>query len=187
MRRYQNPFLLACILISIPSLFSAEPGAWSSYRNDAQGYRLDYPRGWQVVEARLPTGGGSFRDGQVLVPGELQQVTFIEPASTVWPGELVVTVHEFPDQRSLDEWADETFTDVYDESLVTDAEVTVLAGRSARRFSVFGFDHTEIVVALARGGKIYELSFAGTNPNDPDVDSHMAIYRRMQGSFALFE
>ena len=52
--------------------------------------------------------------------------------------------------QALDEWADTNFTNVYDESLVNGVEDTIVAGRAARLFSVFGFDHTEIVVAFVR-------------------------------------
>ena len=62
-------------------------------------------------------------------------------------------------------------------------EDTILAGQAARLFRVFGFDHTEIIVAFVRGRKVYEISYTGSTPNDPDLAEHGAIYEHMKRSF----
>jgi len=59
------------------------------------------------------------------------------------------------------------------------------AGWTARRFSIFGFNHTRITVAFIEDGKICEVSHAGSNPNDSDIDEHTTIYDRMQRSFTV--
>jgi hypothetical protein len=177
-------FLLLALAYALP-LSAAQPGEWRTYRNERFGYDLQYPAGWNVVEARQRTDDTSPGDGNVLVPGLFQQVAFQEPAGKMWPGEFMVLVHEHVEGQTLDEWADTSFTGIDDESLVSDAEDTVLGDRTARLFSVFGFDHTDIVVAFVHDGKIYEISYTGTNPNDPDVAEHGAIYQSIKQSFKL--
>lgn len=84
-----------------------------------------------------------------------------------------------------DEWADSTNTDVHEGSLVTGSEAVTMDGRGAQRFSIFAFDHTAVAVALVHEGRIYELGFAGSNPNDPDIEEHASIYEHMLESFRL--
>ena len=174
-------FVLACAL----SLLAAQPDEWRTYRNEKFSYELQYPAGWKVIEARQRTDDTPPADGHVLFPGLFQQVTFQEPGGKIWPGESVVQVSEHVEGQTLDEWADKSFAGMDDESLVSDAEDTILAGRAARLFSVFGFDHTAIVVAFVHDGKIYEIGYVGSSPNDPDIAEHRAIYEHMKQSFRL--
>jgi hypothetical protein len=181
--RLSGPLLLAvaCALVSP----AAQPDEWRTYHHERYGYELQYPAGWTVVEARTRSGGALHRAGEMLSPGVFHKVTFREPAGKVWPGEFVVLVREHVNGRSLDEWADANFTDVHDETLVSSAEDTTVGGRTARLFTIFGFDHTGIVVAFVRDGKIYEIGYTGANPNDPDRAEHRWIYERMKRSFKL--
>jgi len=180
------PGLLLLALACVLSLLAAQMGEWSTYHNEKFGYEIRYPAGWKAVEARPRTNDDKAHStGEVLFPGVYQKVTFKEPEGKFWPGEFLVLVYEHAEGQTLDEWADSSNTDVHDESLVTGAEDTTLAGRQARRYSIFGFDHTEIAVAFVHEGKIYEISYAGSNPNDPDVDEHALIYEHMQQSFRL--
>jgi pentatricopeptide repeat protein len=175
------PIALACAL----SLSATQSGEWRTYRNEEQGYEIQYPDGWKVIEAQPRADDAPHWAGEILFPGDHQKVTFLEPEGKAWPGEFVVLVGEHIEGQTLDEWADANFTDVYDESLVTGAEDTSLAGRAARLFSVFGFDHTGIVVAFVHDGKIYEISYTGSNPNDPDLAEHGSIYEHMKQSLEL--
>ena len=115
----------------------------------------------------------------------LEKVTFQEPEGKLWPGQFVALVSEHVEGQTLDEWADKNFTDVEDESLVIGVEDTVLAGRAARLFKVFGFDHTGIVVVFVRDRKLYEISYTGSTPADPDLAEHTSIYEHMKQSFQL--
>jgi len=177
--------LLLLALVGGPLPPAAQPGEWRAYRNERFGYELRYPTGWQVVEARPRADDAAHQSGDILLPGVLQQVTFREPEGRFWPGEFAVAVHEQAEGRTLDEWADASFPDVFDESLVTGAEDAVLGGRAARLFTVFGFDRTEIVVAVVYDGRIYEVGYTGTSPNDPDLAEHASIYEQMKRSFEL--
>lgn len=169
-------------------LIPSEPQTieWRTYRNPEFGYEIEYPVGWEAIEARPRVDDAVLWEGEVLFPGVLQKVTLREPESRFWPGEFRVLVHEFQEGKTLDEWADSMNADVYDDSLVKGAEDVTLAGRAARWFSIFAFDHTGIAVAFVHEGKIYQVGFAGSNPNDPDIDEHGAIYQRMRDSFKLF-
>lgn len=164
---------------------AAQSEGWSTYLSEKSGYRIDHPAGWKVIETRERASETARHGGEFLHPGVLQGVRFKEPEGSIWPGEFVVAVHEHAPGQTLDEWVDAVNLDVHDESLVMGAEDTVLAGRTARRFSIFGFDHTRITVAFIEEGKIYEVSHAGTNPNDPDIDEHTKIYERMHRSFTV--
>jgi hypothetical protein len=168
MNKLRFPGLLFFAIACAQSLVAAQPGAWHTYHNEEFGYELQYPAGWNV-----------------LLPDVFQKVTFQELESRVWPGEFLVQVREHVEGLTLDEWADTNFTDVHDESLVSSVEDTMLAGRAARLFTVFGFDHTRIVVAFVHDRKIYEISYTGSTPNDPDLSEHGSIYEHMRQSFQL--
>jgi hypothetical protein len=163
----------------------AQPEEWLTYHNEKFGYELEYPAGWNVIEAQPRTDDMPRWDGDVLSPGVLQKVTFQEPEGKFWPGEFLVLVREQAKDRTLDEWADENFTDVHDESLVSGVEHTTLADRTARQFSIFGFDHTGTTVAFVHNCKIYEIRYIGSTPNDPDIAEHRSIYEHMKRSFRL--
>jgi hypothetical protein len=172
---------LAALLFGVAGVFllaAGQPREWRTYRCEEFGYELQYPAGWKIFETPQ-------REAEALYPGQLHKATFQEPEGKIWPGEFLVVVHERSDGLSLDDWADRTFTDVHDESLVSDAEDANLGGRPAKLFSVFGFDHTGIVVALLHEAKVYEIRFAGQNPNDPDIEEHRAVYQRMMESFVI--
>lgn len=163
-------WVLAIAGAGLPS--TSQSGDWSAYRDAEIGYQIEYPAGWKVTESLPRT--------------KIQREIFIrEPEGKLWPGEFAIRVHEPPSGVTLDEWADARFLDVHDESLVTGVEDATLAGRPARRFSIFGFDQTGIVVALAHDGRIFELRYSGSNPNDPDIEEHTQIYLRMERSFRL--
>jgi hypothetical protein len=172
-------------VICFPLLVTAQAVEWRTYQNEKFGFEFQYPGGWNVIEATTPAGHTSHNEKETLLPGENHKVTIKEADGRVWPGEFGVSVHELVEGQALDAWADVTFVDVYNESLVTSAEDTTVSGRAARRFSVFNFDHTGIVVALVHDGRIYELSYAGPNPNDPDIAEHRTIYEHMRQSFNL--
>jgi hypothetical protein len=174
-------FVLGCVLITP----ATESGEWATYQNEKFGYEIDYPVGWELIESRSRTNDTAHRAGEVLIPGVHQWVAFKEPEGKLWPGTLEVRVHEHHEGQTLGQWADSTNVDVHDDSLVTGAEETVLAGRPAKRFSVFSFDHTEIIVAFIHDGKIYEIRHAGSNPNDPDIEEHASVYEQMQRTFKL--
>jgi len=42
---------------------------------------------------------------------------------------------------------------------------------------------TRIVVAFVRGRTIYEISYTGSAPSDPDLAEHASIYEHMRQSF----
>ncbi len=186
MKGFRILSLLLLVPVSALVLSAAQTAGWESYRNSDFGYEIEYPAGWEVIEAQPRADDAVLWEGEVLFPGVHQKVTFKEPEGSFWPGEFRVLVHELVEGRTLDEWADSTNADVYDDSLVTGAEDVKLAGRDARRFTIFAFDHTGIIVALVHDGKIYQVGYAGSNPNDPDIEEHAAIYQRMQESFELW-
>jgi hypothetical protein len=171
----------ACAL----SQAAAQPEEWRTYHDERLGYELQYPAGWTVLEAGPPTDHTTDGAEDGLDSRIVRELSFREPEGKVWPGEFVVRVHTDVADRTLGEWADATFTDVHGESLVTRVEETLLAGRAAQRLSLFGFDQTRIVVALVRDERIYEISYTGSSPNDPDLAEHRSIYEQMQQSFQL--
>jgi hypothetical protein len=125
-------------LVFAGSLAAQQPEPGRTYHNEAYGYDIRYPAGWAFVEARPSSGDNPRGMGGVLLPPVLQKATFREAENKVRPGEFVVLVQEWGQGRTLEERADVSFTDVHDESLVSEVEDTKLADQAAKRFRVFG-------------------------------------------------
>lgn len=167
----------------------AETNTWNIYCNAAHGYAVQCSEGWDTLEAVPRTGTGTAWANEILIGDELQKVTFLERRQSMWPGEFQIAVMANPDHLALDQWVDALkIEDVTGGDLIQERNPAVLGGMPAVRLSIFGFDHEEIaVIAAGKEGCIYYISFAGTNPNDPQVDQHRQIYERMLESFRFVE
>jgi hypothetical protein len=175
-------FLLAPL--SAPS--AGGEGNWQTYRNEKQGYHILYPGGWEAREVKPRVGNRAGWEGNILLGGEIQKVTFLEQTARMWNGEFRVRVVENPKGLGLDEWIEKnTPRDIEGGSLIQGTSKTVLDGQPASRLSIFGFDREVINVVALRDGRVFELSYTGENPNDPDLKAHNAVYEKMLSSFAF--
>ena len=161
---------------------SESEGSW--YRNPPCGYEVWYPHGWGAVEAQPRQDSLAIWADSVLMNGELQKVTFLEEDYEVCQGWFQVCVAENPAHLPLEDWiAEHEPTDVTGGTMIQSTADTTLGGCPAKLLSVFAFDHEQIEVICPRGEGICRVSFAGSNPNDPRVDEHQALYNRMLASF----
>jgi hypothetical protein len=159
---------------------------WATYRQAAFGYEIQYPNGWQVIEATPRKTNEAQWAGNILLGKEVQKTTFLEKNPGLWQAEFQISVEGNSNGLGLEAWlANNEPQDVTGGSLVQDASDVVIDGRPARKLSVFGFDHEEILIAFSYGPYIIHIDFAGRNPNDPDATVHQEIFTYMIGSLRL--
>ena len=189
-------FLAIILLIAGYALAGAHAAAapegktqWTTYKNERCGYEIKYPSGWQAIEAVPKTGTGTFIAHEVLWEEELQKVTFLEKEYSMWPGEFQVRVLANPGSYSIEEWVKHhPIEDVSGGNLIQEQTDATLDGKAALRLSIFGFDHEQLALIAAGNEKeILDLSFAGRNPNDPDVERHTELYKEMVAGFRFIE
>jgi hypothetical protein len=179
--------------ISIPINATSEDTEKSDkeiYTCEKYGFRIKCPNGYRVIEAKPRSETGNHWGAEILSEYELYKVTFIEVEYEMWPGLFEIRVLPNKEGLGLEEWV-ERFMENEEVALVEPnsedpsmfgiGEVTV-DGNPVVRLHFFNYDHTGIELFTAHGGLIYNLSFAGTNPNDPRVKEHMALYNEMVGS-----
>ena len=165
-------------------------GGWRTYRNDTHFYEIDVPQGWNTVEASRTEGAATRarQQHEILVEDELQKVTLFEQNYTMWQGQFQIRVLANRGSLTLEEWArnyrKESATGA---DLIQGVSDMTLDRKAAKRFSIFGFDHEAIEVVTMDKGNAYVLSFAGENPNDPDVERHRRTYERMLSTFRVRE
>ena len=164
---------------------------WLVYTGEEYGFSIKYPNGYRVIEAKPHSETKSIWGAEILSGLELFQVTFIEAEYEIWPGQFGISVLLNESGLGREEWVDNLMEneDVAlnvpnpeDLSIFGVGEVTI-DGNEVVRLHFFNFDHTGIELFTAHGGFIYNLSFAGNNPNDPSVEEHKAIYTEMVESF----
>jgi hypothetical protein len=166
--------------------FQADEDISKTYTNTEFHFEIGVPDGWDVIEAapRDPNEKGTTWEPEVLFPPELCKVTLLEREYDMWPGEFRVTVVQVPHELTLEDWANGYTIEAVDGvDLIQEMIDTTLGGRPAVRFSIFGFDHEAIEIALMWGGNLYILSFAGANPNDPNLEIHQSQYRSLLSLF----
>jgi hypothetical protein len=158
---------------------------WKTYRNTEYGYTIQYPGDWGVIQAAPRTTSEATQAQYVLLEQELQKVTFVERAYSLWQGEFQIRVIANPARLNLEQWVDGLkIEDVSGGDLIQERSPATISGKPAIRLSIFGFDHEEIAVISTRDNEsIYFFSFAGRNPNDPNVTTHQALYAAMLSSF----
>jgi hypothetical protein len=178
------PMLGGCASAGTPGKISA-PAGWQTYRNDKIGYQINYPAGWDAIEAAPRTTDEAIEAKCFLIEKEIQKVTFVEEGNEFWPGEFQICVLSNPTRADLDRWVENyDIEDVGGGSLIQEKTPTTLSGKPAYKLTVFGFDHqgTDIISTTDNGDILY-ISFEGKSPNDPEFTRHLRIYKRMLGSF----
>ena len=186
--------VIAVMYISIPIDATSEDTEKSDkeiYSCEKYGFRIIYPNGYRVIEAKPRSETKSIWGAEVLSGLELFKVTFIEVEYEIWPGQFGISVLSNESGLGLEEWVDNlmenedvalTVPNPEDPSIFGVGEVTI-DGNEVVRLHFFNFDHTGIELFTAHGGFIYNLGFAGNNPNDPSVEEHKALYTEMVESF----
>ncbi len=164
---------------------------WLVYSCEKYGFSIKYPAGYRVIEAKPRSETKSIWGAEVLSGLELYQVTFIEAEYEMWPGSFGICVMPNENSFELEKWVERFMENEEvalqepnskDPSIFGIGEV-IIDDNPVVRLHLFNYDHTGIELFVAHGGLIYNLSFAGTNPNDPSVNEHKAIYNEMIESF----
>jgi hypothetical protein len=153
---------------------------WKVYKNKKYGYQLNFPSGWQMIEAKPREGNKTEWAAKILGNNELQKVTFLEEEPGIWPGEFQICVYSNPERLGLGEWIEKNEPqDITGGSLLQDVSDISLSGKPGKRLSIFGFDHEIIEIVMLYKELIYSLNFAGNNPNDPKQKEHELLYNYM--------
>lgn len=175
--------LISVLFCNIANASDASP-IWAVYQNATYGYQILYPEGWKAVEAKPRINSGTVWSGHILCDGELQKVTFIEQKFTMWRGEFEIRVLKNEKKVSLNEWIEAyDIKAINDDSLITETSEATLGDKPAKMLKVFMFDHQGIEIIALNGDYIYIVSFAGRNPNDPNLQYHKKIYDHMVSGF----
>jgi hypothetical protein len=177
-----------CGAVDSGSESATQDSVWLAYCSEPFGFELDYPAGWELIMAQRVPDSVAVWEARILEGEQVHKVTFLEATPVMWHGEFQVCIWSVPDPLSFEDWlAAHMPTDVSGGSLVQDVCDTMLGGCPAKWLSSFGFDHEQIDILCSQGGRLYELSFAGANPNDPDVVRHQQVYAAMVESFRFLE
>ena len=158
--------------------------SWATYRNDDLGYELQYPHDWEFTEAKPRTDDLADWSGKILFEEEVQKITFLEKEYQKWQGSFQVRVLQNTNKWDIDQWSDNYLAEDYeDDSLIQETTNAVLDRKPAKKFTLFMFDHQGIELVTVHNGQVYQLIYAGSNPNDDKLDEHMNIYNHMVSSF----
>ena len=158
--------------------------SWATYRNDDLGYELQYPHDWEFTEAKPRTDDLADWSGKILFEEEVQKITFLEKEYQKWQGKFQVRVLQNTNKWDIDQWSENYHAeDDEDDSLIQETTNAVLDGKPAKKFTLFMFDHQGIELVTVHNGQVYQLIYAGSNPNDDKLDEHMNIYNHMVSSF----
>lgn len=168
---------------------ATESANWKTFTNTKYEYSVEYPANWDIEEAiaiagvpNKPTWSGS-----ILQKNELQKVSFLEKdEQAIWQGTIELNVLQNPKNLNLEEWAKQYFRPLGADPSVNLAKIvgdTTLGGKPAKKFDVFSFDHNEVVIATIHNNLVYQVTFAGENPNDLDIEIHQKIYDQILSTF----
>ena len=161
---------------------------WLSYSRPDIGYTIQYPQGWEVIEAEPKKEPKAVWGGYILIGDEVQKTTFLEKNYDLWRGEFQVILYRNDEGLSLAQWLEKNEPqDVEGGSLVQEVSDVLLAGRPAKKLSIFGFDHEQLQIVLIYKKHVLSITYAGQNPNDPQIKRHQEIYAFMIRSFELSE
>jgi hypothetical protein len=182
------PYVSAPVLAAEKEAVGPE---WLVHTCERYGFSVKYPHAYKVIIAKPSSDTKSHWGAEILSEYELHKVTFIETEYDMWPGLFEISVRPNKEGLGLKEWFDRfmqnlggslTEPDSEDQSIFGIGDVTI-DGHQVFRLHLFNYDHTGIELYTEHGGLIYNLGFAGSNPNDPCVEEHMAIYNEMVESF----
>lgn len=182
--------LLLLNISVLPFVISQEKATdeMKTYVNTEYGYEVSYPANWEIIEAAPDTNNKTDWEGDILLEGQLQKVTFLETGYSLWRGHFHIIAHANDDSLNLDEWLNENVpTDVFDESLVLETHDTTLGGMPAKLQLIFGFDHTSLNFTTLHHGRIYSISFEGESPSNDREAEHREIYKQMLSSFRFIK
>lgn len=161
---------------------------WKVYRNQDFGYEVKYPADWELIEAKPRISKEATWAVNILIDSEVQKVTFQEKKYNMWQGEFQIKVLQIPRSLTLEKWLEENEPlDPTGGSLVQEEFNIKVDGMPAKRLSIFGFDCEIIAIDLIYRGNVYDFTFTGNNPNDPEVKKHKEIYGRMLSSFRFIK
>lgn len=179
------PVALAALAAgALPAQAPAQEKAWTTHTSAQGGFRIDHPDGWTHLEARPRQGSGPASVAETLYPGELHKVTFRETGDQQWPGSLQVRIAPNPGHLSPLQWMERS--DCPDCAADGEARAPI-DGREAMIWDLWQLDAVLYGVVIADGDRMVEISYDLSSANDPDVDRHEAIYKRMIDSFRFVQ
>jgi len=172
----------------------------SVYQNQTYGFRLEYPKTWDAIEATIKgVPKQSTWAGNVLQGDELHKVTFLEKEYGLWQADFAVRVLPNSENLSIEQWREAQLQKSDAEQAecrkenpespclsardLQRGEVKItFNGLTALKISIFGFDHTRECVQVTKNKFVYDLCYDGANPNDPDFEKHHGITTDILGS-----
>lgn len=171
---------------STVAFFACAPGgasSWEEYRSAGFAYTIAYPGAWTLVEAR-PRDPEMVSKAEFLARGELEKLTFLGPPGGASSGWFQLRVLPNPDRRTLDEWLKDFRLPNLSFVNMTD---TTLAGLPAKRWTRYAYDLIYGEFVAVSGDRAYHLAFDVNDGEDPELEAHQEVYRRMVESFAVTE
>lgn len=176
-------YIIAGVLI-ISSSSSGQDVKWQKYSSKEFGYTIKYPTGWKITEAKPRKDNKAAYGGEILLPGELQKVSFADTSDRYWQAQLQIRIIEIHKGKTFDQWVKEyEYSDTTDFNPVEQVKDTVVSGRPAKKATLFNFDHTGQELILKNKHGVMLISYEGQNPNDKRNEWHRGIFRKMIESF----
>ncbi len=184
MKRYFHFLRIIFVTAIITGVLYGQDGRWQKYSNKEFGYTIKYLAGWKITEAKPRKDNKAAYGGEILLPGELQKISFSDTSDRYWQATLAIRVLELPKGKTFAQWMKEyEASDTTDFNPVEQVIDTIVSGRPAKKATLFNFDHTGQELILKHKNGVMLFSYEGQNPNDRRNEWHMEIFRKMIKSY----
>ena len=184
MKRYFHFLRIIFVTAIIIGVLHGQDVKWEKYSNRQFGYSIKYPVGWKITEAKPRKDNKAAYGGEILLPGELQKISFADTSDRYWQAQMQIRIIEIPQGKTYDLWVKEyEYSDSTDFNPVQEVKDTVVSGRPAKKATLFNFDHTGQELILQNKHGVMLISYEGQNPNDKRNEWHREIFGKMIGNF----
>jgi len=184
MKRYFPLLRIVAVAVFATGSLHGQDVKWEKYSNRQFDYSIKYPAGWKITEAKPPKDNKAAYGGEILLPDELQKISFADTSDRYWQAQMQIRIIEIPQGKTFAQWIKEyEYSDSTDFNPVQEVKDTVVSGRPAKKATLFNFDHTGQELILKHKHGVMLISYEGQNPNDKRNDWHREIFGKMIGSF----
>jgi len=184
MKRYLSLLRIITVAAIAAVSLHGQDVNWEKYSNKEYGYSIKYPAGWKITEAEPRRDNKAAYGGEILLPGELQKISFSDTSDRYWPAQMQIRIIEIPQGKTYDLWVKEyEYSDSTAFNPVQEVTDTVVSGRPAKKATLFNFDHTGQELILKHKHGVMLISYEGQNPNDKRNDWHREIFGKMIENF----